>query len=397
MSTLFGLPDIVPLGAGIELVDENDPAVTPRFLAIEASSMGEATRIIRKYHDYRMWHQLQSLSSHPEGMPADDGGDLASKIQKHYRNNDDKSGFGASVESVTLTFPMAAQSKVTEQLSGFPPRLSLVPGSPLPGSSKSVHVHDRAGSKSLPVLEQPLDIEVSDTSTSIFVCLNNPAKPGWMVVAPHNKPPMLFKRNLRVVGTNDISEKAAWDQVCSWLESRRFTVSVKTYPEGQNSFPDFRAWIDGFEVDVEMTSVPDMTAWTLKGTFHKLEKRISDIAKQPGQTRGEVIDEFLRKCSDKRRCMENAAIGGHRRPCMLVMSNWSAHALAAESSLFAAELSFFDVVMLIESDEVYCISGPVIEALGHPDAQAVGGVPASALEFSRTGGFVLSQWPVRLR
>ena len=34
------------MGAGIELVDENDPAVTPRFLAIEASSMGEATRII---------------------------------------------------------------------------------------------------------------------------------------------------------------------------------------------------------------------------------------------------------------------------------------------------------------------------------------------------------------
>ena len=84
MSTLFGLPDIVPLGAGIELVDENDPAVTPRFLAIEASSMGGATRIIKKYHDYRMWHQLQSLSSHPETMPADDGGNLAATIQKHY-------------------------------------------------------------------------------------------------------------------------------------------------------------------------------------------------------------------------------------------------------------------------------------------------------------------------
>ena len=153
MSILFGLRDIAPLGAGIELFDENDPAVTPRCLAIEASSMGEATRILRKYHDYRMWHQLQSLNSNPEAMPADDVGNLAATIQKHYRNNDYESGFGAGVESVTLTFPKAAQSKVTDQLSGFPPRLSLVPGPPLTGSKPKprwdVHlpeVGDRAGS-----------------------------------------------------------------------------------------------------------------------------------------------------------------------------------------------------------------------------------------------------------
>ena len=353
MSTLPGLRDIAPIGAGIELVDENDPAVTPRFLAVEASSMGEATRIFKKYHDYRMWHQLQSLNSHPEVMPADEGGDLATRIQKLYRHNDDESGFGEGVESVTLTFPKAAQSKVTAQLSGFPPTLFSVAGSPLTGSGRSIHVNGRAGTRSLPVLEQPLDIEVSDTS--IFACLNNPAKPGWMVVTPRNKPPMLFDRNMRVIGTNDISEKAAWDQVCSWFNSRGFTVSEKAYPEGKNSFPDFRAWVDNWEFDVEMTSVPDMTDWTLKGTFRKLEERISEIAKLPGQTRGEVIDEFLRKCSDKRHRAESSAIGGNRRPCMLVMSNWSAHALVAACSRFGAALSFFDAVMLIEFDEVYCI------------------------------------------
>ena len=104
-----------------------------------------------------------------------------------------------------------------------------------------------------------------------------------------------------------------------------------------------------------MTSVPDMTDWTLKGTFRKLEERISEIAKLPGQTRGEVIDEFLRKCSDKRHRVESVAIEGQRRPCMLVMSNWSAHPLAAEFSRFGADLSSFDVVILIECDEVYCI------------------------------------------
>ena len=193
------------------------------------------------------------------------------------------------------------------------------------------------------------------SDTSIFVCLNNPAKPGWTVFAPGNKPPVSFKRNLRIVGTNDISEKAAWDQVYSWLKSRGATVSARPYPEGQNSFPDFRAWINGHEVDVEMTSVPDMTDWTLKGTFRKLEERISEIARLPGQTRGEVIDEFFRKCSDKRHRMESAAIRGQQRPCMLVISNWSAHQLALELRRFGADLSSFDVVMLIEFDEVYCI------------------------------------------
>ena len=353
MSELLNLQDITPLGAGIELVDENNSAVTPRFLAIEASSTGEATRILKKYHDYRMWHQLQALNSRHGVMPSDNGGNLAETIQNHYRYNDDESEFGAGVESVTLTFPKGAQTKVTAQLSGFPPRLSLVPGSHLPASSKSIHIEGRTGTKSLPILEQPLDIEVSDTS--IFVCLNNPAKPGWVVVAPRNRPPMLFEHNLRAVSTNDISEKAAWDKVCLWFESRECTVSAKQYPEGKTKFPDYRAWIDGWELDVEMTSVPDMTDWTLKGTFRKLEERISEIAKQPGQTKSEVIDEFLRKCSDKRHRLENTAIGGQRRLCMLVISNWSPHALIGESNRFSAGLSSFVAVMLIEFDEVYCI------------------------------------------
>ena len=354
MSTFLGLRDIAPIGAGIELVDENDPAVTPRVLAIEASSMGKAARIVRKYHDYRMWHQLQSLNSHPEVMPADDGGDLGTRIQQLYRHNEDEPGFVEGVMSVTVTYPKATQTKITKQLSGFPPTILSAAGSPLIGSSgKSIHVKGRTGTRSLPVLEQLLDIEVSDTS--IFLCLNNPAKPGWVVVAPHDKPPMLFGSNQRAVNANELSEKAALDKVSSWFESRGFTVSARPYPEGKNSFPDFRAWIDGLEFDVEMTSVPDMTDWTLKGTFRKLEERICEIAEQPGQTRSEVIDEFLRKCSDKRRRAESTAIGSWRRPCMLVMSNWSAHALVDQCGRFGAALSFFDVVMLIEFDEVYCV------------------------------------------
>ncbi len=203
------------------------------------------------------------------------------------------------------------------------------------------------------VLKRPLDIEVSDTS--IFVCLNNPAKPGWVVAAPRDKPPMLFERNLRAVSTNDIAEKAAWDKVSLWLESRGFTVSSKPYTNGENSFPDYRAWIDGSEFNVEMTSVPDMTEWTLKEPFRKLEGRISEIARQPGQTRAKVIEEFLRKCCDKRHRVKNTVIGDQRRSCMLVVSNWSAHALVDECSRLGSPISFFDVVMLIEFDEVYCV------------------------------------------
>ncbi len=335
------------------MVDENDPAVTPRCLAIEAASMEEATTIIKKYQDYRLWHQLQSIGSHPEVMHLDGSGDLAARIQKLYWYNDDESGFCEGVETVTLIFAQAVNPKVTAQLSKFPSSLPYVAGSTAKGTGKSIHVRTQAGTKSLPILEQPLDIEVSDTS--IFVCLNNPTKSAWVIVAPSNKPPMAFEHNLRAVDTHDISEKAAWDKVSSWLNPRGFTVSGKPYPEGKNSFPDYRAWIDGREFDVEMTSVPDMTDWTLKGSFRKLEERISEIAKQPGQTKGEVIEEFLRKCSDKRERVESAATGEERRPCILVMSNWSAHSLAEESSTLATKLASFAAVMLIEVDEVYCI------------------------------------------
>ena len=353
MNTILGFHDVAPPGAGLKLVDDNDQAVTPRLLAIEASSMKEARRILKKYHDYRLWDQLQSLGSHPEVMPADESGNLATTIQKLFSHNDDESSFNAGVDSVTLTYPKAMQPKVTAQLSSFPPRLPFVQGSSFTDSGKSIHVESREGTRSLVVLERPLDIEVSDTS--IFVCLNNPAKPGLVVAAPRDKPPMLFERNLRAVSANDIAEKAAWDKVSLWLESRGFTVSSKPYPNGENSFPDYRAWIDGSEFDVEMTSVPNMTEWTLKETFRKLEGRISEIAKQPGQTRAEVIEEFLRKCCDKRHRVKNTAIGDQRRPCMLVVSNWSAHALVDECSRLGSPISFFDVVMLIEFDEVYCV------------------------------------------
>ena len=54
MNTILGFHDIALPGAGLELVDDNDQAVAPRLLAIEASSMEEARRILKKYHDYRL-------------------------------------------------------------------------------------------------------------------------------------------------------------------------------------------------------------------------------------------------------------------------------------------------------------------------------------------------------
>ena len=125
MSTSFGLSDIAPLGAGIELVDESDPAVTPRCLAIEAANLGEATKIIKKYQDYRLWHQLRSIGSHPDVMPPDGGGELADRIQKLYWHNEDESGYSDGAESVTLIFAKAINPQVTAKLSNFPASLPL--------------------------------------------------------------------------------------------------------------------------------------------------------------------------------------------------------------------------------------------------------------------------------
>ena len=346
------LPGIIPAGAGVELVDDDDLILMRCPLVIEGSP-SEVEVIYGKFWGYRIWHKLKETQFIPGVMPATTGGQLADTIQEHYLFSEGDPGFSSGIESVTVVYPKVLQPRVTRQLSHFPPRLSLVAGSSITGASQSIHVQGRTGTKSLAVLEQPLDIDVPDQG--VFLLLNNPVDPSWVVTASRNRSPIRLFARREVLNEHEISERAAWEQVESWLRSRGLSVYGKQYPEGKNAPPDYRAWIEGVEYDVEMTSVPDMEKWTLKSKYRDLEKRISEVAKQAGETMAEVVDALRRVLSKKRESLDNMAEGNPHRPRMLVVSNWSAHELADEPHWPQEHVSAFDVVMLVELDGVYRI------------------------------------------
>ena len=104
-----------------------------------------------------------------------------------------------------------------------------------------------------------------------------------------------------------------------------------------------------------MTSVPDMGKWTIKNTYRDLEKRVSEVARQPGETQEDVTDALSRILSKKGARVAEIAEVRPRRRSMLVVSNWSAHQLYDRVSWSEEDISPFDVVMLLEFDEVRCI------------------------------------------
>ena len=346
------MPFQVPPGIGIETVDDGDPTLMRCPLVIESSS-SMASVIYRKFWDYRMWHKRAEIDAIPEVMPPDNSGRIIDAIQDLYRFNEVDHTFASGVNSVTLLYPKAIEPRVTMQLSACPPRLPILAGDSLEGVGRSIHVQGSAGTKSLAVFQRSLDIDVADRG--VLVYLNNPADPSWVAVVPRGRPAMLVYMRQQVLNEKEMSEGAAWERVESCLNSGGKKAHGKPYPNGENSFPDYRAWISDEEFDVEMTTVPDMKKWTIKSHYRDLEKRISEVAQEPGETRQDVIQDLKRVLAKKRNSVEKERLRGNRRPCMLVISNWSTYELSGDGFWTSEDLSAFQVIMLNESDKTYLV------------------------------------------
>ena len=89
------LPYICPVGAGREVVDDDDPLLVRCPLVIEGSPDFIET-CYGKFWDYRLWHKLVDNGLSPEVMAPDDGGRIAAAVQE----------FTGTTMS-TLTFPKA--------------------------------------------------------------------------------------------------------------------------------------------------------------------------------------------------------------------------------------------------------------------------------------------------
>ena len=353
------LPINTPVGAGFERVSEDDPRLRHHPLVIVGSLAVSADAIYRKYMDYRMWHVLER-SIESESVHIKDGSDFDDLIQDLFQRCEvEEPKYAQGVDSIGVIYPKADESKVTEWLSKLPPALPLAAGSNEGGGTtiysrhgqKSAHVRSQNGIKSLPINQQCLDIEVQEPQ--IFTFINSSADPSWVTVGPEDGPLMYAYASERptVLTETESSELAAWEKVKSWLE--RAPVSLqqeRQYPEGKNAFPDFRAWINGQEYDIEMTSVPDLEKWTIRGNYRDLEKKIYQVAAQPSEDKEEVVDKLHEVIGNKVR-----RASASTRLFMLVVYNWSTYGLSDKALWPPGLFGEIDIVFLIEHNVPRCI------------------------------------------
>jgi hypothetical protein len=151
MVSSIQLPVIIPPGSGVELFDEDDPILSARSLFIRGPR-GESEEITRKLCHYQIWNILEENSPSFPVISTEPVGTITDVVQRMYMHNEKDRDLIAGIESVTITYPKSAQSWVTQQLAGLPPRLSLPPDSSLPSSTKSIHIQGPLGTKSLAVL-----------------------------------------------------------------------------------------------------------------------------------------------------------------------------------------------------------------------------------------------------
>ena len=216
-------------------------------------------------------------------------------------------------------------------------------------------MHGRNGTKSLAIAQQCLDIEVQESH--IFIFVSSSSDPSWVILAPKEGPLKYAyaSERPRVLTDTGYSELAAWEKIKSWLETAHISVQQEQqYPEGKNAFPDFRAWIGGQEYNIEMTSVPDLEKWMLRGNYRDLEKKICQVAAQPSETQQEVVDKLHELVVNKVR-----RASASKRRFMLVVSNWSTYELSDEALWPTSLFSEIDSVLLIDINEVLCIKGEI--------------------------------------
>ena len=340
----------LPYGVGVDRVEDNDPTLM-RCPLIVTGSHSDIAFILRKFWHYRIWYHLQAEKGRMS--PAAPGG-IQEGIQDAFQALESSDpDFVREITSVSLFYPKTFEPAVTKQLAKFRPPI-LVQSEPDRWlARKSVPIHTREGrEKSLPILEEGLDIETEGDSAN-FLVFNNLADPAWGIRVPEGTAAVSYSEQaVQLLDSNQVAESTAWKRVRVWLRLRGLSVCEAQYPNGEERFPDYLAWIEGREFDVEVTSAPNIGRWRIDFDFRHLEKKIQEVAKQPGESRGDVKREIERGIRKKAARVEV-------RPCVLVMTNWSSYSFA-DSSLWAdLDLTRFEAILLIEKKEVHCVHSKI--------------------------------------
>ncbi len=350
---------LVPPGTEIERVDNDSPLLKRNPLIIEAGTRSGTIEILQKISDYREWFSLVEGLGHRTqsfGQFADAINPIQSVAQELYLENEDSDPeYASGVDSIILIYPKGLQANIDSLISNCPPHVYFYSNGGLSGGGRAVHVSGRDITKSLGIVPHPLDIVVDDSGW--FMCLNNPSKAGFGIFIPKDEPPIYFGNPTVASQMKEECERDAWEVVERFLQSKGLMVKATPYPNGPNNFPDYGANIEGIDVDVEITSVPDLKPWTIRSHYRDLEKMCREIAQNLGETEESVFAEVRRVIDNKKSILANQMPGECARKCLLVVSNRSAVELEGQDQWACEDLSGFVLVIVIERDRPYVVHG----------------------------------------
>ena len=350
---------LVPPGTEIERVDNDSPLLKRNPLVIEARTSSDTVEILQKINDYREWFSLVEGLGHRSqsfGQFADAVNPIQAVAQELYSENEDSDPeYASGVDSIILIYPNGLQASIDSLVSNCPPHLLVYSKGGLSGGGRAVHVSGRDGTKSLGIVPHPLDIVVDDGGW--FMSLNNPSKAGFGIFIPKDEPPIYFGNPIAASRMKEECERDAWEAVEWFLQSTGLKVEATPYPNGPNNFPDYGANIEGVDVDVEITSVPDLKPWTIKSHYRDLEKMCREIAQNLGETEKSVFAEVRRVIANKKAILANQVPGECAKKCLLVVSNRSAVELEGQHDWAYEDLSEFVLVVVIERDRPYVVHG----------------------------------------
>ena len=346
----FRPPSLLSPGMGIERVDRDSPLIKRTPLVIEVGNTSDLPRIIQKIYDYRTWFALVDGLERP-AKPfrpfSDQTNPLQAAVQELYSENeykDEESVYG--IDSVTITFPKALQAEVDSMVLECPPHLLVYENRSVFGGGRAVHVSGKHGTKSLGLFLNCLDIEVEETSW--YIGLNNPSNPGWVIRVPDEGPPISFGNPVQASQVKEENERTAWSALEQLFRSAGLDIEGDPYPNGPDRFPDYLARIRGEEVDVEITSVPNLEHWTIKTHYRDLEKMCRDLARRQGETKEEVLADLDEVILNKKTILRKQRAGGRSNRCVLVICNRSAVEIVGEDYWSRNDLSEFALVAVIE-------------------------------------------------
>ena len=235
----------------------------------------DVPRIERKVNDYRIWDALvDGVDQPPKSFSSfsSQSDPIQAGAQELYlKNEDSNEEYIKGVDSVIIIYPKALQPDMDALFLRCPPHLLVYGREGISGGGRAVHVRGKHGTKSLSLLLHCLDIEVDNAEW--YIGLNSSQEPGWVMYVPNDGPPMSFDDPIPEQRAKEELERAAWDKIERHLRSAGFDVEGVPYPNGRDRFPDYMVCLDDEEIDVEITSVPNLKPWTVGGHYRDLSSR----------------------------------------------------------------------------------------------------------------------------